>query len=267
MSQLNIVQIGSSVAGDSASEFFEFYQEHINKALLIDASPASVQATKDYYLSNLPHSVSVERMEYLNYAIVTDPSTTEIELFYPEGDPLSGFNSIFKSHVDSHRAGHGQQAVSINVPAITLNKLLKDYQIKEIDRLYIDAEGMDADILLSLDLSAFTIPYIAFEHGHTDGSFTKGAKWKDLLDYFHRQNYQPFLVFTHDLQLDYSAWAIHKDFLSFFNIGLPLLNPSGVAADLNGVPILDAREPASASKTVFRTEAGNFQMEEYLKVK
>ena len=265
MKKLNIVQVGSSVGGDAASDFFKHYEESVGLGVLIDASPESVKACESYYTKNSPPSLHEDRLIYSNYAIVTDPSISEIELFRPEGDPTSGFNSVFKSHVDAHRAGHNKEAVAISVPATTLKKVFDQYNLSRVDRLYLDAEGMDADILLSLDLSSMTIPYIAFEHGHTDGAFSKNTKWKNLLKFFDVHDYQPFLVFTHDLQFDYSAWAIRKDFLSFFNIGLPLLDQNGNCVVLDGVPILDARTPDSASLTVFREEENNFNVEAYLK--
>mgnify|MGYP003625598970 CR=1 FL=1 len=39
MTQLNIVQVGSSTGGDAASDFFECYEEFIRLGILIDASP------------------------------------------------------------------------------------------------------------------------------------------------------------------------------------------------------------------------------------
>ena len=152
----------------------------------------------------------------------------------------------------------------MTVPATTLEEIFKNHSLSRIDRLYLDMEGLDADTLLSLNLSSYTIPYIAFEHGHTDGSFTKGLKWRKLLKHFNSHNYQPFMVFTHDLQFDYSAWAVRKDYLSFFKIGIPLRNEKGEPINIDGVPVLDARDPTSATLTVFRTEENNFKVDAYL---
>ena len=154
MKKLNIVQVGSCTGGDGASDFFECYEDFIRLGILIDASPESVQATEAYYKNSSPPSLHENRLIYSNYAIVSDPSISEIQLFRPEGDPTSAYSSVFKSHVDAHRAGHHKDAVPVLVPAATLKKVFDKYKLSRIDRLYLDAEGMDADILLSLDLPA-----------------------------------------------------------------------------------------------------------------
>tara|TARA_R100000808_G_C2150293_1_gene159016 strand:+ start:1918 stop:2721 length:804 start_codon:yes stop_codon:yes gene_type:complete len=264
VSQLNIVQIGSSTGGDAASDFFACYEEFIGLGILIDASPESVEATEEYYKNNFPTSLHEDRLIYSNYAIVADPLISEIQLFRPEGQPTSEYSSVFKSHVDAHRAGHHKDAVPVLVPATTLKKVVDKYKLSRIDRLYLDAEGMDADILLSLDLSSMTIPYIVFEHGHTDGPFSRNEKWKNLLNLFWSNDYQVFLTLTRALQFDYNAWAIRKDFLSCFNIGVPVIDQSGNRATMDGVPILDVRTPHCESLTVFRTEKNNFNVEKYL---
>jgi len=47
--------------------------------------------------------------------------------------------------------------------------------------LHIDVEGLDADIILYLDLQKYNIPYIVFESAHSDGYFTQGSKYQQCV--------------------------------------------------------------------------------------
>lgn len=78
-------------------------------------------------------------------------------------------------HIKQH--GHTQQHF-ISVPTISINSLLKNYT--DIDRLYVDAEGSDIDIINSIDLEKFDIPYIMFEYIHSDGPLSWGGQKYDL---------------------------------------------------------------------------------------
>ena len=57
----------------------------------------------------------------------------------------------------------------INVECKTLNKLIKDYNIKEVSYLYTDTEGHDYDILMNLNLLLIKPKNIIFENKHMDG--------------------------------------------------------------------------------------------------
>ena len=46
------------------------------------------------------------------------------------------------------------------VPARNINKLFKELNLQTIDRLYIDTEGLDVDIINSIDFSNFDIKFL-----------------------------------------------------------------------------------------------------------
>lgn len=52
------------------------------------------------------------------------------------------------------------------VPAMTLNALFDKYNLKDIDVLFIDAEGHDDEIIKDIDFEKYNIDEIYYEHLH-----------------------------------------------------------------------------------------------------
>jgi FkbM family methyltransferase len=142
---MNILQIGTCDGGDHV---FDFCQE--NKELL-----------------DIPHC------EFIEKAVVVD-DVEEIEIFIPteQTDDISQHASTRKEHV---LALEHDEARSVNVAATRINKLLELFS-DGVDRLYIDTEGLDADIIMDIDFTKFSIPYIQFEYVHNDGTYIVGPK-------------------------------------------------------------------------------------------
>ena len=59
---------------------------------------------------------------------------------------------------------------------INFETLIKKFKIKKIDRLQIDVEGAEFDILNSIDFDRINIKSILFESKHFDGTFKEGPK-------------------------------------------------------------------------------------------
>jgi hypothetical protein len=51
----------------------------------------------------------------------------------------------------------------------------------KVDRLYIDIEGLDVEVLLSLDLFKYKPNYIEYEFTHADGAFRVGKMHETLV--------------------------------------------------------------------------------------
>ena len=52
-------------------------------------------------------------------------------------------------------------------PAININDLFEEYGLNTIDRLYIDVEGYDVDIVNSIDFDKYKVNRLRFEATHT----------------------------------------------------------------------------------------------------
>jgi FkbM family methyltransferase len=59
-----------------------------------------------------------------------------------------------------------------------------------IEHLYIDTEGHDCDIILSIDFNKHIINNITFETVHSDGPFVSGSKLQKTIDYLKENNYK-----------------------------------------------------------------------------
>jgi FkbM family methyltransferase len=157
---MNIIQVGCYKGDDHVTGFIKQNYDAIKKAILIDANEKFIEQCKVVY-KDLP------KVEICHYAIVTDDSET-INFYISAEAPEEC--TAFKSYVESSPFCY----TTVETPAINLNNLFKKYNITDIDRLYIDAEGMDVDIVNSIDFNNVRIKYLHFEQLHTEGTRLSG---------------------------------------------------------------------------------------------
>lgn len=159
---MNIIQIGCYKGKDHVQHFITEHYDQIQKAVLIDGNKNYVEECQNAY-KDLP------RVQILHYAIVLDDSNSAT--FYISKDAPEEC-TVSKAYIDSFPSGN---YIPVEVPAINLNNLFKLYKLTCIDRLYIDAEGMDIDIVNSIDFNTFDITYLHFEHLHAEGTRLTGT--------------------------------------------------------------------------------------------
>tara|TARA_Y100000817_G_scaffold139563_1_gene109450 strand:- start:831 stop:1445 length:615 start_codon:yes stop_codon:yes gene_type:complete len=96
----------------------------------------------------------------------------------------SGIGSFDKQHILNHRSKRfNVQNDDIEeqiIDFITFDNLLEKYQIKFIDKLQIDVEGAEFEILNSIDFKKIDIKNIKFESKHFDGTFKEGPKLEKI---------------------------------------------------------------------------------------
>lgn len=160
---MNIVQVGCHDGNDHVFEFISSNFENISKAYLIEP-------LHENYLKAVEKYKQFKFVEVIEAAIVDDENLSTIEIFYPENIDQSQTTSIYKNHAEKHQ----DKVLSKNVNCFTLSSLFKNKEIKTIDRLYIDAEGLDCKIINSINFSEFDIKYIEYEYTHSDGTDTFG---------------------------------------------------------------------------------------------
>ena len=92
----------------------------------------------------------------------------------------SGIGSFNKQHILNHKTKRFKVEETdidhIKVDFINFNELIKLYEIKSIDKLQIDVEGAEYNILNSIDYKKIEINKILFESKHFDGTFKEGEK-------------------------------------------------------------------------------------------
>ncbi len=154
---MNIIQIGTCVGNDDLTEILN----GVNPDLLVLVEPMKIH--NDKIIGCYGH---LTNFHLENIAIVADENSKEISFFYHKNDgPKYEVATTDVNHILKH--GYKSDGiVELKVPCLTLNNLFKKYELKKIDTLFIDAEGLDDSLLKSIDFNYFEIPEIVFENLH-----------------------------------------------------------------------------------------------------
>jgi FkbM family methyltransferase len=162
------IQIGTNRAGDHFEELVKKYKPEDIQVFLVEAdsihNPYILEAYKDYSYT------------LFNVAITNDASINEVSFY--RATVNSGLSSLLKQHIEKHQTG--EATLEFKVEALTPDVLFERCGISEqIDLLYIDAEGMDEDILRAINYSIFAPKEIYFENVHL---FNKDSLYAFLKD-------------------------------------------------------------------------------------
>ena len=96
----------------------------------------------------------------------------------------SGIGSFNKNHILDHKNKRFKIEADdidvIEIEFITFDNLIRNFSIESIDRLQIDVEGAEYEILKSIDYKKININSIQFESKHFDGTFKEGKKLEEI---------------------------------------------------------------------------------------
>jgi len=95
--------------------------------------------------------------------------------YYSFNRLLSEWDTISKDEAEMRRKKSKVNYKKIPIPTITINEVMscaEEYAGQPVNYLNIDIEGMDEDILRSLDFDRYSVQYIQFENN----IFCKGSK-------------------------------------------------------------------------------------------
>jgi FkbM family methyltransferase len=166
-----IVQIGCNDGKDHVLDFCINNKESICEIHLVEPNPEALEDCKQTYLD-------FNQAKFYNLAIV--PNDVEsINLYIPQVKYYNGHASTITNHLVTH--GH-TSFNTINVLASTIAGFFDSNKITKCDRLYIDTEGLDCEIILNFDIEKYRIGRIEFETLHTDGVFTKGQNYNSCVE-------------------------------------------------------------------------------------
>jgi FkbM family methyltransferase len=177
---MTIVQIGCNDGKDHVLDFCLKNRDSIEEIHLIEPNPEAIEDCKQTYSD-------FKQAKFHNLAIVTN-NLDSISLYVPQGKSWNGHASTFANHLTAH--GHADFK-TINVLATSLAEFFDSNKITKCDRLYIDAEGLDSNILLGLDIQKYRIARIEFEVLHTDGVNTKAQKHSSCVEGLTALGYRP----------------------------------------------------------------------------
>jgi FkbM family methyltransferase len=96
----------------------------------------------------------------------------------------SGIGSFNKNHILEHKTKRfkieQEDIEEIEIEFITFDNLVENYLIESIDKLQIDVEGAEYEILNSINYKKININSLQFESKHFDGTFKEGEKLEKI---------------------------------------------------------------------------------------
>jgi FkbM family methyltransferase len=176
MSEFGLVIIGAHI-GVHINKDLEEYKNQ--KVILIEPVPHNLKSLK------------TNTIKYKNIFIepVTIGNKNENRMFYYIKEQsiaklgkhwASGIGSFDKQHILNHKTKRfkvrDDDIDTIKIESLTFKALCEKYQISKIDKLQIDVEGAEYEILNSINYKKISINKILFEFKHFDGTFKEGEK-------------------------------------------------------------------------------------------
>jgi FkbM family methyltransferase len=152
---MKIVQIGACRGNDHVTNLIKDIE--VEFLLLVEANPFNIESLKQCYAN---------RTNIIEHIAITADLTADSISFYYSVDDGPGYevSSIKKSHPMIYY--QEDQIREIQIPAISLDLLLQKYNIDYLDYLFLDIEGIDAEVALSLDLNKYNIQRVQIEFLH-----------------------------------------------------------------------------------------------------
>ena len=176
MKNFGLVVLGAHIGVHILKDIEEYKDQNI---LLIEPVPHNLRLLKE----------NIKKYKSINIEEVTIGGAKEIKKFYfVKEDSVtklgkhwaSGIGSFNKQHIINHKTKRfnvtEQDIQSVDIQCLTFNQLAAKYSITHIDKLQIDVEGAEYEILDSIDFEKILIKKILFESKHFDGTFNEGEK-------------------------------------------------------------------------------------------
>jgi len=180
------IQIGAG-AGDLDKRancrdgFTEFIKKlprnRIQKIILVEPNPLNIPLLRECW-KDYPEAII--------YEIGIVPRSFEnniMELYYcPSDEPHYQVASINKTHVQKHY-GNDCELKKFDIKIKYLEEFINEISCEEIELLALDIEGIDAEVILDLNLRNINLKYLSFEYIHL------GANEKNVLMHLTNNNF------------------------------------------------------------------------------
>ena len=166
-----------------------------NKVLLIEPVKYNFDQLKNRfknYKNMIFENIAIgDKNELIDFFHVLESSVDKLKKHW-----ASGIGSFSKEHILKHRTKRFQiteeDIKCIKIKAITFNQLIEKYKIEYINKLIIDAEGFDYNIIKSIDFKKIFIKEIIFEKKHLSTTFQIGSKLNEIEAFLTKENYELF---------------------------------------------------------------------------
>lgn len=175
-----VIQIGSHIGNTCNDPIFNEVNEN-SKLILVEPVPYLFKELQNNY----ENKFSNKNIIFINKAV--SDFIGEIELTIPSEQnnfsQLPSWATQLASVNSNHATGHIINLIveKLRVKTTTINEIVREYDIKEIDLLQTDTEGHDYTILMNYNFE-IKPKKILFEHKHMDGLYTVGKKYIELCE-------------------------------------------------------------------------------------
>tara|TARA_B100001123_G_scaffold410938_1_gene506611 strand:- start:33 stop:647 length:615 start_codon:yes stop_codon:yes gene_type:complete len=180
LKKFGLVVIGAHIGVHIQQDLEEYKNQNI---LLIEPVPHNVGALKKntskfFNIVIDPISVSSKK-EIKKFYFVKAESISKLGKHW-----ASGIGSFKKQHLLDHKTKRFNiEEIDIDfveIQSLSFSDLTRKHSISSIDKLQIDVEGSEYEILKSINYKEANINKIIFESKHFDGTFTEGEKLDEI---------------------------------------------------------------------------------------
>lgn len=184
-----IIQIGSHVGNTSNDPIYNKIDES-TRLILVEPVPYLFDLLKKNYRNKLKDLTNII---FINKAVSNFIGEIELTIPSEKNDftKLPSWASQLSSVNSNHVTNHIRDIIieKIKVKTTTLDEIIDDFNIKEIDLLHTDTEGHDYNIIMNYSFK-IKPKKILFEHKHMDGFLTIGEKYLELSNMLISRNYK-----------------------------------------------------------------------------
>lgn len=161
--------------------------------LLVEPVPWLFEELKNNYKG-------MDRVLFLNAAVSTSDSES-CPFYAPQkvirnlcdwGDEIGSLN---KTHSEVHLGDEIKNNIQeINVKTLCFDSLLNMFNATSIKKLQLDAEGLDAKILMLFPFERIRPEEIVFEYKHSDGEFNIGRNFGNIVSKLDSMSYRTQII-------------------------------------------------------------------------
>ena len=180
MKKFGLVVVGAHFGVWLNDDLSKFNKENI---LLVEPVPYNHNKLKERFINSNNIQICTNAIfsehKISKFYYVNEKSISKLGKHW-----ASGIGSFNKNHILDHRTKRfkveEKDIDEIEIEFITFDNLIEKYLIESIDKLQIDVEGAEYEILKSIDYKKINISSIQFESKHFDGTFKEGAKLEEI---------------------------------------------------------------------------------------
>ena len=180
MKDFGLVVIGAHFGVWLESEITKYQNQNI---LLVEPVPYNYNKLKDNFKNTKNIQICTNAIFSENkldkFYYVNENSISKLGKHW-----ASGIGSFNKDHILNHKTKRfkiePEDIDEIEIKFITFDDLIENYSIRSIDKLQIDVEGAEFEILNSIDYKKTKINSLQFESKHFDGTFKEGEKLEKI---------------------------------------------------------------------------------------